>query len=76
MQRNINIQMSRHSDRNTGIDIFQFILQRMRRRAEIQFESTGEPGDDDDIGESDTSSNDTTDEENNDALQINSCNPS
>lgn len=74
----MNIQLNRQ-DRNSGIDIFQFILQGMRRRAEEQFENRA---DDEQEAASDAdsppSNNNTSDDDDSDLdhSQFNSCNAS
>lgn len=76
VHRNMNIQMNRQ-DRNSGIDIFQFILQRMRRRAEEQFENRGGPdaGSDADSQPANDASDDDDDSDL-DHSHFNSCNAS
>lgn len=70
----MNVQLNRHSDRNTGIDIFQFILQRMRRRAAEQFENRGDH--DDEASQSSIPSTSDDDDMVVDHNQLNSCNAS
>ncbi len=78
VHRNINIQLNRQ-DRNSGIDIFQFILQRMRRRAEEQFENRGDDEPDAASDADSQPSNATSDDDDDSDLdhsQFNSCNAS
>lgn len=76
VHRNINVQLSRNADRNSGMDFIQFIVDRMRRRAEEGFENRG----DDEASQS--FHNDTSDEENDigdnsmDTYELNPCNTS
>lgn len=73
----MNIQLNRQ-DRNNGIDIFQFILQRMRRRAEEQFENRADNEPDGGSDADSQPSNNTSDgdESDLDHRQFNSCNAS
>lgn len=75
VQRNTNVQLNRPSNRHTGVDIFQFILQRMRRRAAEQFIR----GDHEASQSSITSTSDDDPEVDDiiiDRSQLGSCNPS
>lgn len=78
VSRNINIQLNRQ-DRNSGIDIFQFILQRMRmRRAQEQFENRNDEEQGEGSDADSQSSNNSSDDEDSDLdhSQFNSCNAS
>lgn len=77
VHRNMNIQLNRQ-DRNSGIDIFQFILQRMRRRAEEQFENRGDNGQNAESDADSQPSHNTSDDDDSDLdhSQFNSCNAS
>lgn len=73
----MNIQLNRQ-DRNSGIDIFQFILQRMRRRAEEQFENRADDEQDAASDADSPPSNNSSDDDDSDLerSQFNSCNAS
>lgn len=75
VSRNMNIQMNRQ-DRNSGIDIFQFILQRMRMRtAEEQYENRDEDEQGSDA-DSQPSNSSSSDDDEFDQRRLNACNTS